>query len=105
MMRSFVAPRRRPPARLQGRAAITLEGAIQNEPVSSKVRTRGARPGHQSLMRPAIPSKLSSAPYVNTFATAVLEVCCGSTFRMVSNAAALRLRSSAGLVFAPEFRI
>ena len=49
-MRSFVAPRRRPPARLQG--------AIQNEPVSPKVRTRGARPGHQSLMRPAIPEQI-----------------------------------------------
>jgi hypothetical protein len=57
-MRSFVAPRRRPPARLQGRAAITLEGAIQNEPVSPKVRTHGARPGHQSLMRPAIPEQI-----------------------------------------------
>ena len=50
-MRSFVAPRRRPPARLQ-------VCAIQNEPVSPKVRTRGARPGHQSLMRPAIPEQI-----------------------------------------------
>jgi hypothetical protein len=58
MMRSFVPPRRRSPARFQGRAAITLEGAIQNEQVSLKVRTGGARPGHQSLMRAAIPEQI-----------------------------------------------
>ena len=58
MKLGLVAPHKRTPARLQGRAAITLEGAIQNEPVSPKVRTRGARPRNQSLMRPAIPEQI-----------------------------------------------
>jgi hypothetical protein len=57
MKLGIVAPDRRTPARLQGRA-VALEGAIQNEPVSPKVRMRGARPSHRSLTRPTIPEQI-----------------------------------------------